>query len=201
MSQIDFCGVLRYAWADFAEELKSVPLWNFNESVLRYIFIRRMLRNHPTVRCDTEWHRIDLLFVDSTGPSLVEFKFYVRNQHIDLRGTKRQAKGGAGEKNFNEFCACIDKLMTIDEQIWRKTEIGSFRHRYLVLVYADADDEVGSRSFGNWYDELKLPKELSDRVRLTELLTLDGVKCCKSVASLKCAAFEISNPTPKKVTA
>lgn len=196
MNQIDFCGVLREAWIDFAEELKRVPLSHFNESVFRYIFVRRMLQKHPEVGCDTEWHRIDLLFVDSTGPSFVEFKFYVRNHVVDLQGKTRHAKGRAGKKNFKEFCDCINKLVSIDEQKWRKSEIGGFSRRYLVLTYADADDVYGPNSYGFWYDELELWKGLPDRVRITKLLTLEGVKCCKSTASLKCSAFEISNQTP-----
>lgn len=195
-NQIEFCGVLRDAWSDFGEELKFVPLSHFTESVFRYIFVRRMLQKHPEVRCDTEWHRIDLLFVDSTGPSLVEFKFYVRNHVIDLQGKTRHAKGRAGKKNFKEFCDCIDKLVAIDEQKWRKAEIGSFSHKYLVLVYADADDVYGPHNFGYWYDELRLSKEFSDRLKIAKLITLEGVRCCKSNARLKCSAFEISNLTP-----
>ena len=65
LSRVDVRKVLKDTWTDFARELKGTPLPHFNESVFRFLFVRSLLRRYPTVRCETEWKRMDLLFLDA----------------------------------------------------------------------------------------------------------------------------------------
>lgn len=164
-------------WKAIAREARQTPLIHWNESVFRFMFVRALLSEYPRVRCDVEWRRIDLLVADSEGPSLIEFKFYVRPWLVDLRGKRLRAKGGAGNKNFGEFCDCVEKLAEIDDAKWRKADDVPFTHRYIVLAYADSSDMVGQKSYSHWYDDIQLRDSTRKVASLHRLLTLNEVHC------------------------
>ena len=187
----DVSAVLRSMWAAIARESQRTPLVHWNESVFRFMFVRALLSQYPHVRCDVEWRRIDLLIYDSDGPSLIEFKYYVRPWLVDLRGKRIRAKGGPGKKNFGEFCKCIEKLAQIDDAKWRRTDDVPIAHRYLILAYADSSDMVGPQSYSFWYDEIRLPVATREKASLVRLLTLDKVHCPIADAHYKCALLEV----------
>lgn len=155
------------------------------------MFVRALLSEYPQVRCDVEWRRIDLLVADSEGPSLIEFKYYVRPWLVDLRGKRLRAKGGAGKKNFGEFCDCVEKLSKIDDAKWRRADDVPFTHRYIVLAYADSSDMVGHKSYSHWYDDIHLRDSTRKMASVHRLLTLNKVYCPLAESHYKCALLEV----------
>jgi len=190
-SSCDVSAVLRSMWAAIARESRQTPLDHWNESVFRFMFVRDLLSKYPHVRCDVEWNRVDLLIQDSDGPSPIEFKYYVRPWHVDLRGKRIRAKGGPSEKNFGEFCACVEKLARIDDAKWRAKDDVPFAHRYLILAYADSSDMVGKKSYSHWYDEIQLPDAIQEKACRARLLTLNKIYCPTAGAHYKCALLEV----------
>ena len=158
------------------------------------MFVQALLSEYPHVRCDVEWRFIDLLIQDSGGPSLIEFKYYVRPWLVDLRGKRIRAKGGPSKQNFREFCQCVEKLADIDDATWRATDDVPFTHRYLILAYADSSDMVGRKSYRHRYDEIQLPVKLQEKASLVRILTLDQLHCPVADAHYKCALLEVVPP-------
>ncbi|MFM9066202.1 MAG: hypothetical protein ACKOUR_02545, partial [Planctomycetota bacterium] len=92
---------------------------------------------------------MDLLFFDNSGPTVVEFKFYIYNVHRDFLGRERYYKGGAGEKNFGEFCSCVEKLAQLDTQKWGRDHGTAIKNCFLLLAYADAKELKGEHAYGH----------------------------------------------------
>lgn len=192
-SLVDVPEVLNDTWKQFSFELSQTPLPHFTESVFRYLFVRSLLRLYPNVRCETEWKRCDLLFFDSLGPAVIEFKFYVHNYHRDLSGKTRYRKGGAGEKNFGEFCRCVEKLSTLDSQKWGHDNGSHIRNRYIVLAYADADELDGPNSYGTWYDYLHLPERIANQAEVIRLVHFQDAGCPMTKHCMRCSLFQIKS--------
>ena len=187
----DVSVVLRSMWALIKSESQRTPLVHWNESVFRFMFVRALLSEYPHVRCDVEWRRYDLLIHDIDGPSLLEFKFYVRPWLIDLRGKRIRPKGGPSKQNFREFCECIEKLALVDDAPWRTTDDVPIAHRFIILAYADSVDMVDRRSYSYWYDEINLPVSTQEKARLVRLLTLNKLHCPVAESHYKCALLEV----------
>ena len=178
-------------WAQFSDELTTTPLPHFSESVFRFLFVRTLLRRYPTVRCQTEWNRIDLMFIDSQGPSVIEFKFYVHNRHRDLQGVQRNWKGGAGKKNFGEFCKCIKKLAALDNKAWGRDSGKAIRNRYLILAYTNTPELQGEKSYRHWYDRLELPEPIKSQAIVKRLVRLKDTVCPATKHKMRCSLFGI----------
>ena len=174
-----------------AKESRKTPLPNWNESVLRFFFVRALLRLNPGIRCAVEWRRIDLMVQDDHDTSLVEFKFYVRPWLYDLRRRRVRAKGGPGKVNFGEFCDCVEKLANIEQASWRARDDGHISHRHLVLFYGDSPDMVGPKFYASWYDSIKLPARTTRNATLRTILTLDGLHCPVWNADFTCKLLEV----------
>ena len=190
-TKVNLKEVLLETWAQFSDELTDTPLPHFSESVFRFMFVRTLLRRYPAVRCETEWNRIDLMFIDSQGPSVIEFKFYVHNLHRDLQGVRRHWKGGAGEKNFSEFCGCMKKLMDLDQTTWGSDSGKAIRNRYLILAYTNTPEHQGEKSYRHWYDRLDLPEPIKSQANVKRLVRLKDTVCPKTKHKMRCSLFGI----------
>lgn len=189
--KVNLREVLLETWAQFSDELTATPLPHFSESVFRYMFVRTLLKRYPTVRCETEWNRIDLMFIDSQGPSVIEFKFYVHNRHRDLQGVQRQWKGGAGEMNFSEFCGCVKKLADLDQTAWGRDSGNAIKNRYLILAYTNTPEHQGEKSYRHWYDRLELPEPIKSRANVRRLVRLKDTVCPATKHKMRCSLFGI----------
>lgn len=191
LSTVDVAEVLTDTWKQFSTELVETPLPHFNESVFRFLFVRSLLRKYPNARCETEWKRCDLLFFDSIGPTVVEFKFYVHNYHRSLSGKTQYRKGGAGEKNFDEFCRCVEKLSALDSQKWGKDYGSHIKNRFLILAYADAEEHDGRKSYGAWYDSLSLPDRITNSTEVVGLAQFQDAVCPATKHRMRCSLFRV----------
>ncbi len=124
---------------------------NVGESTLRSFVLAEIMRREPNARCQTEWtkNRYDLLLTLGDKNCVVEFKFYGYCRGYDLdRTPERSWKGFPSEKNREEFCACFEKLKTIDD-----SRINS---KFLVLVYQTGrlDDWTKPVTYDRLYSDL-----------------------------------------------
>ena len=98
-------------------------------------------------RCQTEWHRVDLLVQTGAQNAVIEFKFYWDRPTLRLDGIPSHLKGGAGPKNFGEFQGCVRKLHRLRHD--------GIHRKYLVLVYARTSTRKRRYSYALSYDGLK----------------------------------------------
>ena len=118
-----------------------------NESVFRYLFVRAFLRRNPEAVCYVEWNRIDLVVQCFGKNALVEFKFFHAEIVYNLNGKRLRPKGGAGKKNFREFCKCMAKLATIKNARWRKRQRERIDAKLLILAYVDRDNQAAHQTY------------------------------------------------------
>ncbi|MEX1164620.1 MAG: hypothetical protein WEB03_13690 [Nitriliruptor sp.] len=134
------------------EDLASMPLDRWNESVFRFFFCRAVATQHPDVRQFVEAGRIDLVLERAVQRAFIEFKFYDRRIRVGPYDSKsRGYKGGPGRKNLGEFQRCIDAL---HQRPW-VPELSKF----VVLVYADGAGYPEGRRFSRYLDEYEHPDE------------------------------------------
>jgi hypothetical protein len=190
-AKVNLREVLLETWAQFSDELTDTPLPHFSESVFRFMFVRTLLRRYQEVRCETEWNRIDLMFIDSQGPSVIEFKFYVHNRHRDLQGVCRHWKGGAGDRNFREFCKCIKDLVDLDHASWGRDSGKAIKNRYLILAYTNTHEHQGEKSYRHWYDRLELPEPIKAQANVKRLVRLKDTVCAATKHKMRCSLFGI----------
>jgi hypothetical protein len=188
---VDLNAVLVDTWDTFSSELSKTPLPHFTESVFRFLFVRSLLQRYPDVRCETEWKRLDLVFFDDSGPVVVEFKFYVYNYHRDFQGASKYQKGGACEKNFDEFCRCVRSLVQLDTKAWGKDQGANIRNRYVIIAYADADGLEGINAYRTWYDQLKLPENVTQIANIRNLTRLSDLACRVTKHRMTCQMFQV----------
>ncbi len=180
------------AWSEMGDELLQTPLDHWNESVFRFFVVRLLIRRHPEAVCFTEWNRIDLALQSGGATALVEFKFYPGRVTGDWMGNRVRSKGGAGAKNFGEFCDCVEKLVTVDDAPWTKRHSGQVDAKILVLAYVDRADLVGKQSYRHWYDSIQLPGDCPWADRLHQWKTLRTISIPQSRSSLICKLFVVT---------
>ena len=93
-------AALREACTEMLDELPTVPLAHWNESVFRYLVVRRLLAAEPIVQCMTEWNRVDLLLPGPAGAVLVEVKFFGIQSLRGFEGKVLRSKGGPSAQNY-----------------------------------------------------------------------------------------------------
>jgi len=123
-----------------------VGLSNVDEDTFRSFVIAAIMERSPTVKCQTEWHKFDLLVQGRAVNVLVEFKFYLFRQTREIDGHLGSWKGGAGPKNESEFWDCVGKL--------HNHRNAAVQHRLLILVYQIGDPQPSKYSFAKSYDGL-----------------------------------------------
>ena len=133
------------AMGDAREQAELVGLENVDESTFRSFVMAAICREDASVKVHTEWNRVDLLAQRGNENALVEFKYYVIRALKDLDGALIRWKGGAGFKNEEEFCQCIDKVREISNP--------RINYRYLVLAYENSTHKR-TYSFSDNYDNL-----------------------------------------------
>src|SRR5262245_56615216 len=183
---------VRSAWKDVRAELPQTPLPHWNEAVFRFFVTRSLLRQRPAPKCHTEWNRIDLAVQASGAVALVEFKFLRMEFVADLFGQKLRGKGGPSNKNFAEFCECIEKLASIGDQPWVDRNRGIMDAKIIVLSYIDRADMVGKRSYRQWYDTIRLPEDYRWADRLSQIETFPEIQCPQSQTTLICKLFSVA---------
>jgi hypothetical protein len=123
-----------------------VGLSNVDEATFRSFVIAGIMERCPTAKCQTEWHRFDLLVQGHAVNVLVEFKFYLLRQTREINGRLGSWKGGAGPKNKSEYEACVGKL--------HNRRDAAVHHRLLILVYQVGYPRPSKYSFAESYDDL-----------------------------------------------
>jgi len=123
-----------------------VELTNVDESTFRSFLLAEIKCRRPEARCQTEWHRFDLLVQIDTASALVEFKFYITRRTRELDGRAGPFKGGASKKNEDEFDACVEKLHSYPDP--------TVAHKYLILVYEKTSPKRSKCTFARSYDTL-----------------------------------------------
>jgi len=151
--------VLKSTCKHVVEEMRTVPLAHWNESVFRFFYVRQLVQLAPSITCHTEWKRIDLLIQSSPAVFVLEFKFFHARLLIGLSGRRLRWKGRPGKKNFSEFTASIEKLHKCCSAGWQGWQDGALpgpARGFLVLAYADPVPASPGKSFGDFYDQLPL---------------------------------------------
>lgn len=143
-------AALSAACADVLRDLARVPLAHWNESVFRFVIVRRLLADMPNLDCRTEWNRVDLVLPGPEGATLLELKFFSSQPLCDKTGRVLRMKGGPSRKNFNEYQAAIEKLRTIRRSSWT-TACGGVASAHLLLAYSDSVT-TSKPTFGSYYD-------------------------------------------------
>jgi hypothetical protein len=173
-----------------AREICDVELPHWGESVFRYFFVRALLANKSTAKCDAEWHRIDLLVRGRTGNQLVEFKYFTTRVHESLDHAKKWKKGGPGPKNFGEFRACVAKLARIEDAKWRLEDKGPISGRYIILAYCD---RAGGDGYSDWYRHVERNPQLNAIAKLTVITAPEEVLCKRSQQRLTIKLLQVEN--------
>jgi hypothetical protein len=143
VNRASIVSILSAACDDVVRQLARVPLPHWNESVFRFLIVRRLRADKPNIRCETEWHRIDLVLFDPQGATLLELKFFSAMPLVDHAGRVLRTKGSPGKKNYREYQDVIKKLRTIRHRKWI-TDCGRVASAHLLLAYSD--------SFESYYD-------------------------------------------------
>lgn len=123
-----------------------VGLSNVDEATFRSFVIAGIMERCPTAKCQTEWHRFDLLVQGDAIYVLVEFKFYLMRRTLELNGHLGSWKGEAGPQNESEFWACVGKL--------HDQRDAAVQQGYLILVYQRDYPLRSKYSFAKSYDGL-----------------------------------------------
>jgi hypothetical protein len=156
-----------------------VGLENVDESTFRSFVIAELMKRRATARCQTEWHRFDLLLQCDSVNVLVEFKFYLMRRTFELDGRRGPWKGEAGTQNEAEFWACVDKLHNLKDP--------AVHQRYLALVYQKAYPLRSMYSFAKSYDALAAGSKFS---------TVTDVPHCMA-ETLTCKILEVLPSTSR----
>jgi len=167
--------MLKNALAGAMHRLKDhaelVGLANVDEFTFRSLVLAEIMRRDTNARCQTEWHRFDLLVQRQTRNAIIEFKFYLNRKTVEVDGTSGDWKGGAGKKNEKEFWACVRKL--------HQDRNPRIHNRYLVLVYDMEYPKRSPCSFVASYDGLAPSREIKSVTRITHCL--DTRLACKLI--------------------
>jgi len=142
--------LLKESVAAAIEKMKAhselVERENVDESTFRLFLLAEIKRRRPEARCQTEWHRFDLLVQIDTVSALVEIKFYITRRTRELDGRSGPYKGGASKKNKDEFWACVPKM--------HHNPIRGVAQKYLILIYEKTSPKHSNYSFARSYDTL-----------------------------------------------
>jgi hypothetical protein len=111
--------------------------------------------------------------------------------HRSFSGETRRRKGGAGKKNFEEFCRCVEKLSTLDSQKWGRDHGSHIKNRFVILAYADAEGLDSLKSYGAWYDSLSLPDPISNSAEVVGLARLQDAVCPATKHRMRCSLFRV----------
>lgn len=180
----DLKAVCATTWRTMRAECQYVSFDNWDESVLRWIFIKSLGIHFPQINCEREWQRIDLLIRDGDSPILVEFKYYFGpNRRHDLAGNITGWRGRFGEGNFGEFQKCVNdqRRKTVGKD---KLDISGCR-RFIVLAYASRPGNPEKMLNGaQWYDDVSV-------AGLERLMTLKGLRDTDLAAERKLALFAV----------
>jgi hypothetical protein len=183
---------LDVTWQDMAEELCHTPLSHWDESVFRFFFVRAFLRRNPEARCHVEWNKIDLVIQCFDENALVEFKFYRAEPMYNLTGKHFRFKGGAGKKNFGEFCDCVTKLASIEKARWQMQQRERIDAKLLILAYEHRPDLLGEKAFRHWYTDVHLPNNLPCKDSLSTVKIFEPIVCRKSNREINCQLFAVA---------
>lgn len=162
-------------------ELETVCLEHWHESILRFFFVREALKSEPSIVCNVECNRIDLVMRQDSSVAFIEFKFYLHGTNYDpYEGTRKGRKGGPGSKNLNEFHDCVGKL----HERKRTDRLSKF----IVLAYADPIT-FRSRTYGSDYEDFKVATDSG--IQLYEVESWNDVTCTRTNSRVVFKLFEV----------
>jgi len=128
----------------------QLDISDFDEAALRFFVMVAIKRRYRKAKCQSEWHRIDLVATIPDNKKIaIEFKFYVLRKTWPLgqgNSEKPHWKGGASEQNRRDFDKCIRKL--------QKLSYKEIDEKYVVLIY-DRRKHGRKTSFEKFYGNLK----------------------------------------------
>ena len=183
---------LDVALHDMAKELCRTPLSHWDESVFRFFFVRAFLHSNREAKCHVEWNDIDLVVQCFDENALVEFKFFRAEPMYNLTGKLLRYKGGAGKKNFREFCDCVTKLASIEKAAWQMNPRERIDAKLLILAYEHRADLLGEKAFRHWYDDVHLPNNLPCKDSLGTVKSFEPIVCRKSNREINCKLFAVA---------
>ncbi len=130
-----------------------VELSNTYECTFRSLFLEHLYKDNPGVRCQSEWNHVDLLIRFAECNVLIEFKYYLHKQNVNLDGSKGIRKGGAKAQNKKEFDDCVQQLY--------QDSSSPIHEKYIILVYEANAPSSRAGSYSDFYDQI----DLSEMVR------------------------------------
>jgi len=132
---------------DLCCQVNEKTFRHINESVYRYLFIKHLPEG---IGVEDEWHRIDLLLHDPEFQYPIEFKLYDTRPLFLIGMDEQGKKGGAGNKNFQEFLNSAKKLAELRNENFYLKKRCNFKKSYFVLIAGDRL-ETGKKRFDYWY--------------------------------------------------
>jgi len=148
------------------EELDTIPLSLFNESILRYFFCKKLLQNNPRLKCQIEWYeRIDLFIKSSNENILIEFKFYQYPKRYSIDCKSYTLKGYPSNKNFDEFRKCVEKLEKIENRLFKHTGKKLKYKKYIILAYVKSSKEH-KEAYESYYNNENLSGQFNNKLKI-----------------------------------
>ena len=149
-----FCSSIRSAfngaWNELLTTHTSECIRHVNESVFRYLVIKKLLGDNHGFKIDDEWKRIDMLMRSEERQAAIEFKFYDSRPFNHISG-KPTLKGGAGKKNFGEFTKSLNGLKNLHQETWYGEQKANILERYFILIGTSRPEYGAKSDFMSWY--------------------------------------------------
>lgn len=151
------------AWNKLIRTTDENTIRHVNESVFRYFVVHELNLLHPNFHIEDEWKRIDLLLRGKDEQAAIEFKFYDSRPLNQISGTQA-LKGGAGERNFNEFLNSLKILCNdLENMSWYKQQGANVTEKYFILVGTKRPANGAKGDFKAWYyptNNIKCPENI-----------------------------------------
>ena len=173
--------VFRRTALTVSKELELICLDYWNESILRFLFVKQVLTYDDSLMCFVECDHIDLVIRKGDLGTFIEFKFYLHAPKYDpYTGVKVGRKGYPSAKNLTEFNKCIDEL--------HRRRGGSNTTKFVVLAYADPANPK-TRTYGDYYDDFAI--QSGHKIKLKVLDSIESISCGKTNSRVTLKLFEI----------
>ncbi len=164
----ELARILKATFCRIKTHVNLVGMSNTDEATFRSFFMVELMRWLPSAKCQTEWHKFDLLAQANGRNVLVEFKYYISRRTTELDGKPGNWKGEAGTQNEREFWECVKKLQACT---YRPVHL-----KLLLLVYEREYPRKSKYSFTGSYDSLSVGESIS-RVTLVDHAMSDQLTC------------------------
>lgn len=148
--------VLAGAMRRFSRHVRLIGLPNTDEPTFRSFVLAEIMRRFPEARCQTEWHRFDLLVQLDSENVLIEFKYCIHRRTSELNGEDGTWKRGPGPGNESEFWTCIQKLRDCD----------LVQHKFVILAYECDKAWTRTYSYEQSYGRIRPDRNISLKIKI-----------------------------------